>query len=466
MFITKKVHSIALFIVKIVNFFHDRRPSEAGNRVRAEARMKPGFAGTILGIFLISGHLVHAGYPPSYHSGEHIYAAENTVYNPGAYNDPYMQIHPPQYPGTQSSFAAHDTPYHYAGDSFREYGDPSHQGTFGYQGHPEYQGYQEYAGPQRILSFEPQPARSSPYANSVSWNLGTQDGLNNFSSATGALDIRSDLKTGSSSTKESKNRWFRKLTLAGSWTPPGGREGMGISRFDSSITFVLPGPKGFWKNQSYFLISPNFTYTYLDWEGRTSFPDSLYKAGLGITWMQPIDQKKSLMISATPSFSGDGKESKDSVRCSAVLGMNWTLNEKWTVLFGIAYLDRNDLSFLPYGGLIWTPTPLWRVELIAPQARIAKRYWRTANSPIEHWFYLGGGIDGGSWAIQSTYDQADFAMYREFSLLLGYEHVNKNSCTWNFELGYLFARRMEFEEHTQSKFKPEDAFTIRLKMAF
>lgn len=58
---------------------------------------------------------------------------------------------------------------------------------------------------------------------------------------------------------------------------------------------------------------------------------------------------------------------------------------------------------------------------------------------IRHWIYLGGGFGGGRWAFRGEDGRDDTAMYREFSVLLGYELVRKQT-SWKVEVGYLFGR--------------------------
>lgn len=262
---------------------------------------------------------------------------------------------------------------------------------------------------------------------------------------------------------------WQKLNLGLSWIPGDGSDGLGMTRFNIDATFPFAAPQTHsYLRSSYFMLTPKFEFTSVDWKRDTTFPDSLYDVGLGFSWFKPINDRWSFMAGATPRWSSDGKESSGSVRCSAMFGLNWTPNDRWKVLLGIAYLDRDDdLDFIPYAGFVWTPNDDWRIEMTLPQARVAKRL-RTASchEMSEKWAYLGFRFGGGNWAIRSRDHRADMATYREYSFLLGYESVKRHRCTLNLEVAYTFGREMEFDKRTQPDFEPDDSVSLRARLTF
>lgn len=298
----------------------------------------------------------------------------------------------------------------------------------------------------------------------------SKDGFSEFFQPTPPVENAKELQERSA---EGRKGIFQKFSVDLSWIPSGGSNGLGMTRFHTSATFALPGPKLRWSKPSFFLLTPSFGYTDVDWKRKSPFPDSLYNASLNIAWIQTLNERWSMMLLASPGWASDGKESEDSVRCPVTFGMTWTPNKRWKVVFGAAYLDRSDLSFMPYGGLVWTPNDDVKVELMAPQARLAWRSYSDGllsqfdrKTAIERWNYVGFGFGGGSWAVRSVDNQADFAMSREFSLLLGCERIKKGYYTCNLEIAYLFGRRMKFDHETQSTYKPDDSLLLRLKFAF
>lgn len=265
---------------------------------------------------------------------------------------------------------------------------------------------------------------------------------------------------------EKKQRMLQNLTLSGTFIPSGGHDSLGIAKFQAGATFALPGFTLPDMPQSFFLLTPRLTYTYMDWKHDTRFPDSLYNAGLSVTWIQSFNEQWSLMLNASPGWASDGRESHGAVRCPVMLGMNWQPSRTLKISFGVAYLDRSDVEVLPFGGVTWTPNDDWSIELTAPLARVARRLTAYSDARVSRWAYLGIGFDGGAWAIRSTAGRADFAMYREYSVLVGYECKRNDLLSWNFEMGLLFGREVEFEKHTQPDVKLDEAFVMRVKVAF
>lgn len=261
---------------------------------------------------------------------------------------------------------------------------------------------------------------------------------------------------------------WQKLNLGLTWLPSDGNEGLGMTRLNFDVTFPFAVPQARRTlASSYFTVTPKFEYTDINWKRDTEFPDTLYDAGIGLTWVKPINERWSFMANATPRWASDGHESSNAARCSAMLGLNWTPNDRWKVLFGFAYLDReDDMNFLPYGGLIWTPNSDFRLELTAPRARIAKRLYSPSLNLSEQWAYLGFEIGGGCWAIRSQDHRADIATYREYSLLLGYEATESQCCTFNFEIAYTLGREIEFDKKTQCDFEPDDSISLRARLTF
>ena len=266
---------------------------------------------------------------------------------------------------------------------------------------------------------------------------------------------------------QQQKRFIKRINFGASWIPENGDDGLGIADAKASFTFALPGPKWEALGSSYFLISPSFKYSNVQWNRSTPFPDSLYNTGLNITWMQPINERWSTMLNATPSYSGDGKADDYFFRCPLIIGANWTPNAKWKVLFGVAYLDRGDIPVIPFGGFTYAPNDDWKFECMAPQPRIARRLAGWSDSQVDRWCYLGGGFGGDTWAISSVGDRSDIAMYREYSVLLGYESIRKpGTFQWNAEIAYLFGRKVEFEYETQSDYKPNDSLALRVRVSF
>lgn len=129
------------------------------------------------------------------------------------------------------------------------------------------------------------------------------------------------------------------------------------------------------------------------------------------------------------------------------------------LVFGVDYLGRGDIKLLPVAGLIWMPTPEMRFELVFPRPRavfqLTERYR----------LYVAGELGGGTWAIERASLVNDLATYRELRASIGVEHIEKEGERSAFEIGYLFARRLEYTSHA-GDMRLDDAVMLRLVTRF
>jgi hypothetical protein len=260
---------------------------------------------------------------------------------------------------------------------------------------------------------------------------------------------------------------YQGASVSMSYLPGLGSHGLSMTQLRFGATFAMPAPL----ENSYILLTPSFEPTFVHWDGPEPFPSTLYSASLNCTLIKKFNDRWSAMASVGPRWSSDGKETKNSVRCSLMGGMIWNMSHKWHFRFGLAYLARNDsFNIIPFGGAIWTPNDDWRIELMAPMIRVARRchYFKTAfssDSESIHWGYTGIGFSGGTWAFRSIGDRPDVANYSEFSVVVGLESKLMERTPWRVELGYVFARNMNFERNTLPGFHIDNSLVLRMTLA-
>ena len=107
---------------------------------------------------------------------------------------------------------------------------------------------------------------------------------------------------------------------------------------------------------------------------------------------------------------------------------------------------------------------------MAPQLRVMRRchYFRSTlpnETASTHWAYVGIGFGGGTWAFESVGKRADVADYKEYSVVLGLESERKERFSWKAEFGYVFGRKMEFDNNTLRKFDIDDSILFRLTLS-
>jgi len=260
---------------------------------------------------------------------------------------------------------------------------------------------------------------------------------------------------------------LRTINVGGAWTPGADANDLGLTEFRISVACALPAPHFLPFTNSFFILTPSFSYTSVRYRSDDFLPSNLYNTGLSIMWMKPLNERWSLMVNASPSYAGDGKAGRETVRCPVIFGATWTPNTKWRVVFGVAYLDRSDIPAIPFGGFTYMPNEDWRFEGMLPQPRIARRLTALSNPQTDRWVYLGGGFSGGTWAIESVDNKTDFAQYREYSTLLGYEFISKvGNLKWNAETAFLFGRETQFKHDTQPNRKHGNSLALRLRASF
>ena len=106
-------------------------------------------------------------------------------------------------------------------------------------------------------------------------------------------------------------------------------------------------------------------------------------------------------------------------------------------VMGIEVLDRDDISVLPVGGLVWKPHKDLIFECVFPRPRISMRL------DDDSAMYFGGELGGGTWAIQRDNSQNDNVTYRDLRVAWGIQEFGNSSDT-SIEIGWAFDRSLEY----------------------
>ena len=171
------------------------------------------------------------------------------------------------------------------------------------------------------------------------------------------------------------------------------------------------------------------------------------------------------MVAVRPAMASDFQTSQDALRITGRALATWQwVPERLTLLFGVVYLDRNDLPVLPGVGLIWTPSPDWRLDVIFPRPKLARRLVFLPRQR-EDWAYLGGSLGGRTWAVERQPGVSDQLTLRDYRLYLGWERILEGGSGLSVEAGYVFGREMEYEGVSLSQ-SFNDAFVIRGGVTF
>ncbi len=236
---------------------------------------------------------------------------------------------------------------------------------------------------------------------------------------------------------------FQKLIVGGMWLAPGGSTGLGMSQLESKVVLGLPCPT----IRSPLIITPGYAVYYLDGPEVIDVPPRVYDAAVEFRWMAQLLPRLGAEVAVKPGHYSDYEQGSDeAVRVTGHTGAMFTWNDRTKAVAGVAYLDRDDIDWLPIGGLILTPRDEWKLELVFPQPKIARRlYWSAAAAPnIEDWLYVSGEFGTNVWAVRRASGLDDELTYRDVRLLVGVERISIGGLDGKFEVGYVFGRRLHY----------------------
>jgi hypothetical protein len=185
-------------------------------------------------------------------------------------------------------------------------------------------------------------------------------------------------------------------------------------------------------------LDAGMEFHFLSGPDNTDMPARVYDFSLGYQHrdrLGPLAFDVAASVLAASDFIGSAR--KGVLFPAHAVGFLSVLPEM-NLVFGVDYLDRGDVKLLPVGGLIWTPRPDMRYELVFPRPRAV--FQLTEDYRV----YLAGELGGGSWAVERVAFFNDLATYRDLRLCIGLEWDDKKGPRPSFEIGYLFDRSLKY----------------------
>jgi hypothetical protein len=239
---------------------------------------------------------------------------------------------------------------------------------------------------------------------------------------------------------------FQRLIFTGTWLAGGGADGLGLSHLEIKSVFGLPVPS----RRSPLVITPGFGVYYVDGPHSPDLPPRLYEAYAQFRWWKRMGPQFGMDFAVTLGVFSDFQQAADrAIRTPGHIAAAYEWTPELKGILGVAYLDRPDVNILPIGGVVWN-TPLWKLEMVAPKPRIARRvFWCGAyGERLKDWLYLAGEFGGGTWAIRRADGMDDRVVYRDYRVLLGLERWDLEGLDGCFEVGYVFGRNLEYASPT------------------
>ncbi|MGE3780107.1 MAG: hypothetical protein AB7F89_23160, partial [Pirellulaceae bacterium] len=177
-------------------------------------------------------------------------------------------------------------------------------------------------------------------------------------------------------------------------------------------------------------------------------PGQVYEAYVDFLWLPRLSPRWLGIVGVAPSYYGDFEvDESEAFRLTGkgLVRFDW-IPDRFQVMLGVLYLNRNDVKLLPAGGIIWMPDDARRYELVFPRPKLAHRI--TVGAHYEDWVYLAGEFGGNTYAIERVGGAADFITLRDIRVTIGLERKKNGGAGYRLEVGYVFGRRVEYDSVT------------------
>lgn len=240
-----------------------------------------------------------------------------------------------------------------------------------------------------------------------------------------------------------KSGIFQRFSFTETWLEGGRIADVGMNELEMYATFALPLPTA----DHPLLITPGFETIFLNGPITPDLPGQVYSAYAQFLWIPRISDRWTAFVGINPGMYGDYETSTEVFRLlgRGMLRYDW-MPDYLQLMFGVLYLDRDDYSILPAGGVIWTPSDDVRFDILFPQPKLAYRF--SYSERHEDWFYLGGEFGGDTWAVRRASGADDRITLRDLRLLFGVERKYDGGAGVRFEIGYVFSRVVEYASAT------------------
>jgi len=262
-------------------------------------------------------------------------------------------------------------------------------------------------------------------------------------------------------------KFLQELRLDYHWFAGTGQDELGINDVELTATFAIPF---LYNAQTPLLVTPGFGIHL--WDGPESpeadMPPRTYDAFLDVAWRPQVTQWLGGDLGVRVGVYSDFKKWDDHNlrvmgRGIAVLSFSPAIQ----VRAGAMYLDRVRVKILPAGGLVWTPSPDTRFDILFPNPKIARRLTTVGNT--EWWGYARGEYGGGSWAIQRELmlpGEIDRVDYNDLRFAMGVEFMRSQGLHGLFEVGFAFERELVYASRQPQAFHPNPTVFLHGSIAF
>lgn len=258
-------------------------------------------------------------------------------------------------------------------------------------------------------------------------------------------------------------RFLSEIRLEHTWIyGPSASANMQMNVTELSGTFAIPF---LYNSDSPLLITPGFVLNLFDGPTVPTWPPRTYDGYVDLAWKPHITPQISGDLGARVSASSDFSTlNADAIRYMGRGVGILTFSPNLQIALGVVYLDRQNIKLLPAGGVVWTPNPDLRADILFPNPKISKRLRDFGTTEV--WGYVAGEYGGGSWNVPAIVPMGSRGNvdYNDIRASVGIEWTTLGSWRGHLEVGYVFER--EIYASKAVNFPLGDSFMVRGGVAF
>ena len=256
--------------------------------------------------------------------------------------------------------------------------------------------------------------------------------------------------------------------------PRGKKNGLGTHELNARLLFAIPC-KTMQSvnnmNNGYFLLTPNFTYDYLELSrNRGGYHENLFDAGLTTTFLANYND-----LEAHVDFSLGVGASFKRVTSKAIyfkgraeIGLPIDNEKQVKVFGGVAYLDALKYKLVPIAGLEYSPNPQNHLRIAFPNPRWD--HYLTKLNDTDWWFFVHGDLTSQRWL---DYDKDitvngkhSYVMdYSDYKIGIGASFDCPTRMRGSLEVGGAFGREMRVKR-VGKFYSPKNAVYLKVGLLY
>jgi len=263
----------------------------------------------------------------------------------------------------------------------------------------------------------------------------------------------------------SHDGFFQGVKFTGAYLPRFDDDSVGMSDLQLDVSFGLPLAT----RETPLVVTPFYGVHFMDGPNSPDVPPRLHDAAVLFQNYRPLNDEWMLIFDLTIGEFADDESfgSSDALRVTGGGEAVYRTSDTWKWVLGAEYVDRINTKVLPVAGFIYTPNDDAEYRVVFPAPKLAWRLpWTDVPGRDERWFYVAGEFGGGAWAVERTTGAEDRLDITDWRVYLGVEHKILGGLSRRVELGYVFARKLQYGSDPDNEISLDDTLMARIGLAY